>query len=289
VNAGRIGGARYVVTTETHDDGVGGTREITHEYDTAFVNTAGRGWQSFRSHTVTDTVQGTYSVTEYSPACPTPGIPVSIEQRTVSGDKLIRSVAATLPTPSQMELSRSTPPRQFPRVAQTTTLEYEVFGDEDGELLRTIVQTPAYDTTYGFVTDVSGANCYSLRKRKCVEPATIALPAKPFDRSPWTRRAQSAFPRRAPQEFAAGCVSAVPDLRAVSGVHDIVGGIDSLRRIFGGCCWSDSAQCGVSSLPVVVLLELEELSLEIPCAPKRDVIQELSPQRADQPLDERVR
>jgi hypothetical protein len=136
---------------------------------------------------------------------------------------------------------------------------------------------------------VSGANCYSLRKRKCVEPATIALPAKPFDRSPWTRRAQSAFPRRAPQEFAAGCVSAVPDLRAVSGVHDIVGGIDSLRRIFGGCCWSDSAQCGVSSLPVVVLLELEELSLEIPCAPKRDVIQELSPQRADQPLDERVR
>jgi YD repeat-containing protein len=154
-NVRRFGGARYVVTTETHDDGVGGTREIAHAYDTAFVNTAGRGWQSFRSHTVTDTVQGTYSVTEYSPAFPTAGIPVSVEQKTVSGDKLIRSVAATLPTPSQMALTGSTPPRQFPRVAQTTTLEYEVFGDEDGELLRTIVQTPAYDTTYGFVTDVT--------------------------------------------------------------------------------------------------------------------------------------
>lgn len=40
---------------------------------------------------------------------------------------------------------------------------------------------------------------------------------------------------------------------------------------------------------VVVLLEKEELSLEIPRGPERDTIQELPPQGPDQPFDERMR
>lgn len=39
----RYAGSRHVVTTETHDDGASGTRDFLHSYETAFVDTAGRG------------------------------------------------------------------------------------------------------------------------------------------------------------------------------------------------------------------------------------------------------
>src|SRR5690606_7941678 len=131
-------------------------RDVLHDYDTAFVNTAGRGWQSFREHTVTDVAPGTYTLTEYSQTFPAAGMPDSVEQHTVSGGQLIRSVSSVLPTPAQMELSgSSTPPRQFPRVEQTTTVEKEVFGSNDGATLRTVEEEPTYDLDYGYVTSVT--------------------------------------------------------------------------------------------------------------------------------------
>src|SRR5690606_35163480 len=55
-----------------------------------------------------------------------------------------------------MELSgSSTPPRQFPRVEQTTTVEKEVFGSNDGATLRTVEEEPTYDLDYGYVTSVT--------------------------------------------------------------------------------------------------------------------------------------
>jgi RHS repeat-associated protein len=156
----RYGGTRHVVTTETHDDGVGGTRAIAHEYDTAFVNTAGRGWQSFRSHTITDAVEGVYWVTEYSQAFPTDGMVESAELSTIGADDEVdtsddRTIRSVDPEPAADDITGTTPPRQFVRVEQTTTLEKEVGGTNDGDLLRTIVDDPEYDTTYGFVTDTT--------------------------------------------------------------------------------------------------------------------------------------
>jgi RHS repeat-associated protein len=151
----RFGDARYVVTTETHDDGIGGTRDFLHEYETAFVDASGRGWLSFLKHTIEDDAQGTISLTEYDQEFPSAGIAVSVEQRTVAGNKLIRSIDSTLPSLVNMALSGSTPPRQFPRVEQTTTVEKEVFGTADGVTLRTIVENPEYSTTYGYVTEVT--------------------------------------------------------------------------------------------------------------------------------------
>src|SRR5690606_4408629 len=88
---------------------------------------------------------------------PAAGMPISVEQRTVSGEKLIRSVSSVLPTPAQMELSgSSTPPRQFPRVEKTTTVEKEVFGPNDGATLRTVEEEPTYDLDYGYVTSGTG-------------------------------------------------------------------------------------------------------------------------------------
>jgi hypothetical protein len=53
-----------------------------------------------------------YTLTEYDQTFPTAGIAVSVEQRTVTGEKLIRSVTSDLPTPAQMEFAGSTtPPR----------------------------------------------------------------------------------------------------------------------------------------------------------------------------------
>ena len=85
------------------------------------MNTAGGGWLAFYQHTVKDVLQDTYPRTTYDQTFPTAGIPVSVEQRTVTGDKLIRSVSSTLAMPAEMELAGTTPPRPFPRVEESTT------------------------------------------------------------------------------------------------------------------------------------------------------------------------
>ena len=137
-------GPRYVVTTEDRDDGIGGTHEFLHSYDSAWVDVSGRGWLSFNSHEVRDVRDG-----------PDP----DIKHRTVFGQtwprtgfvdryQLIRAypylvikdvdpaINAYLYTPS------TTPARYFVRIEQTTTKEYEMGGAYDGVLLRTIHEDP---------------------------------------------------------------------------------------------------------------------------------------------------
>jgi hypothetical protein len=51
---------------------------------------------------------------------------------------------------------------------------------------------------------------------------------------------------------------------------------------------SDAAQRRMNAISVLVVPEVQQLPFEILGAPKRDLIQELSPYRADQSLNERM-
>jgi hypothetical protein len=67
-------------------------------------------------------------------------------------DALIRSVTSELGNTSY---PGTTPERQFARVELATTEEREVGGPQHAQVLRTIVDNPVYDTTYGFVTSAT--------------------------------------------------------------------------------------------------------------------------------------
>jgi RHS repeat-associated protein len=123
---------------------------------------ARRGWLAFYQHTVKDVLQKTYSQTTYNQSFPTAGMAELVTVATTGtdqaidppgdstpDDKLIRSV---VPLPTATAITGTTPNRQFVRVEQTTTVEKEVGGANDGDTLRTVVDDPAYSSTYGFVT-----------------------------------------------------------------------------------------------------------------------------------------
>ncbi len=148
----RYGGPRHVVTTETHDTAIGsGTRQYTHHYDTAWLDVAGRGWSSFKTHRVNDVAQGTYVRRTLRRTFPHTGMAELDEQRVTSGDALVRDVTYVLGNTSYASTPPE-PPRQFPRVEQATAREYEVGGPLAGQHLRSVVANPEYDTTYGHVT-----------------------------------------------------------------------------------------------------------------------------------------
>src|SRR5262249_23303063 len=126
-----------------------GTRQYQHYYETAWVDVARRGGFSFKTHRVNDLAQGTYVRKTLRRPFPYTGMVELAEQRVISGDALIPDVANTLDNTSY---TGTTPPRQFPRVEQSTTREYEVGGIANGQQLRTIVDDPTYDTSYGYVT-----------------------------------------------------------------------------------------------------------------------------------------
>ena len=50
-----------------------------------------------------------------------------------------------------------------------------------------------------------------------------------------------------------------------------------------------AAQRRMNSISIVVIPEVQQLPFEVPGAPKRDLVQELSPYRVDQSFDERMR
>ncbi len=145
----RYSGPRHVVTREYHDNGIGGTRSFRHYYNTAFVDRSGRGWLSFNHHIVFDEQRGTNTATWFNQAWPFIGRVELVRERRTSGNFTIREVDPVL---AATELGSTTPKRYFVRTEQTTTKEYEVEGSAHGTHLRTIVDDPAYNSTYGYVT-----------------------------------------------------------------------------------------------------------------------------------------
>jgi hypothetical protein len=68
-----------------------------------------------------------------------------------------------------------------------------------------------------------------------------------------------------------------------------VGGeIDGGSWTLHGRLWQPSLQPGVRSMAIIVMLELEEFSLQIRADPKQRPVQEFAPNRGDQALDERM-
>jgi YD repeat-containing protein len=147
-------GPRYVVTTEERDNGLGGTHQFLHSYDSAWVDVAGRGWLSFNAHEVRD-IRNTWPVpdlrhrTVFGQAWPRTGF--------VERYQLIKSYPATVIKDvdpvigAYLYTPATTPARYFVRVEQTTTTDYETGGTYDGVPLRTIVEDPSYNVTYGYV------------------------------------------------------------------------------------------------------------------------------------------
>jgi RHS repeat-associated protein len=146
----RYSGSRHVVTTETRDTAIGsGTRQYEHYYETAWVDVARRGGFSFKTHRVDDVAQGTYVRKTLRRPFPYTGMVELEEQRVIMGDALIRDVTRAL---DNTPYGGTMPQRQFPRVEQTMTREYEVGGVANGQQLRTIRDDPTYDTLYGYIT-----------------------------------------------------------------------------------------------------------------------------------------
>jgi YD repeat-containing protein len=98
----------YVVTTQSHDDGIGGTREFTHYYDTAYQDIAGRGWSAFDYHRVNDVAQGTHTQRYFDRTFPYAGMLVKEELRRTSDNQLIREVTHAL---DKMTWTQTTPDR----------------------------------------------------------------------------------------------------------------------------------------------------------------------------------
>ena len=63
----------------------------------------------------------------------------------------------------------------------------------------------------------------------------------------------------------------------------------SAMDITGSAGRCDAAERCMNSIPVVVVFEVQQLPFEIRGAPKRDLIQQLAPYRADQSFNERMR
>src|SRR4029077_16012559 len=83
---------RYVVTTESHDDGIAGTRAFSHYYATGYFDISGRGWASRAPHRVNDIDRGTYTLSYLDRAFPFVGMPTRQDLYRASDNRLLRSV-----------------------------------------------------------------------------------------------------------------------------------------------------------------------------------------------------
>jgi hypothetical protein len=140
----------YVVTAENHDNGIGGTHQLTHSYETAYMDVSGRNWSSFKRHRVNDVARGTHTITEFRQTFPLVGMVTKQELRRTSDGQLIRQVEQSL-----LGSALAGAPGWFPRVESRTIREYEIEGPATGTHLRTIVEDPTYHETYGYVTDIT--------------------------------------------------------------------------------------------------------------------------------------
>jgi RHS repeat-associated protein len=146
----RFHGARYVVTHEDHDDGIGGTHNYKHAYDTAFLDRSGRGWLSFDWHVRTDLDRGVNSATWFRQDWPYAGTPELSRTRRTS-DNL--TISESNPAWDKTTTTSTTPDIHFIRVESMTSKDWEVGGADDGDLVRTVVNNPTYNTTYGYVEE----------------------------------------------------------------------------------------------------------------------------------------
>jgi RHS repeat-associated protein len=140
--------ARYVVTSESHGDGIGGTRDFAHYYDTAFTDVSGRNWTSFAKHKVNDLDQGVYSIKYFEQVFPVSGLTKKQELYKTDGNQLIRQMEQTIHYPTVAGVG------SHPRVVGRTIREYEVGGEANGTQIRTIVEGPTYSAD-GYVSEIT--------------------------------------------------------------------------------------------------------------------------------------
>ncbi len=74
--------ARYVVSSYSKSDGIGGMYAFNYKYSGAKVHVQGRGYLGFKSIAITDTRAGTVTTTTYNQSWPTNGLIVKSEMRT---------------------------------------------------------------------------------------------------------------------------------------------------------------------------------------------------------------
>jgi RHS repeat-associated protein len=143
-------GARYVVTQERRDTGLAfpypTQRTFDHHYDSAWIETGGRGSFSFYRRINYDLETGTHTQTYYHQVFPYFGIPTWSGLMRSSDGQVARAVATTM---GQSTWPATTPARRFVRVEYSTKYEYEVGGPANGAYLRRIEENPEYETSYG--------------------------------------------------------------------------------------------------------------------------------------------
>ena len=147
----RFGGARYVVSVEIHNSEDGTPTEwLAHEYDTAVIDVSGRGWLSFNYHTVRD-AQQIFTKTVFNQTFPFAGM---VEEQSLynGGANPIVTRSIVDAVLDKTSWTASLPHRHFVRVESVTTTEREVAGPLQSTVLRTVVDDPAYETSYGTVT-----------------------------------------------------------------------------------------------------------------------------------------
>ena len=143
-------GARPVVTEVWAEDGIGGSRGVAYGYGSAFVDRSGRGWLSFAWKVVRDLSAGIDSSTWYRQDFPLAGATDLVHLRRVSDYQTFRESDPT------WEATPTTTPTldiHFIRIETTTSKEWEIGGTDDGDLIRTVVDNPTFNTTYGYVED----------------------------------------------------------------------------------------------------------------------------------------
>lgn len=142
-------GARYVVTHEDRDDGIGGTHNYYYLYSSAHIDRSGRGWLSFWAIGRIDDDQGTEVATWFDQSWPLAGTPQATRSYRVSDWQMIQESIQTWDDTAHP--GSTVPEIYFIRVESTTTKDWEIGGIDDGDLVRTVVDNPSYDTTYGHV------------------------------------------------------------------------------------------------------------------------------------------
>ncbi len=139
-----------IVDSADTTDGTGGSYTIDYKYWDALRDTQGRGSLGFRVLRAIDQRDGTYRQRHYHQDWPYIALlNVAYHVQSESGGPTIRM---NNPNYGQTTLGSGQSQRIFRRMETRSIKDYEVGGTLDGQQIRSVVDDPVYDTSYGNVT-----------------------------------------------------------------------------------------------------------------------------------------
>ena len=141
-----------VVKQVTQSDGIGGSYTVNESYTGAMLDLSGRGFVGFASRIETDSRSGLTTRRTYRQDFPFAGL---ISQVTVqqSGSGAVVTQSTNNWSPVTLDGTANNQ-RYFASLAGTSQQNYEVGGPKNGQLVRTLSTTYAYDI-YGNATSVT--------------------------------------------------------------------------------------------------------------------------------------